>query len=293
MPKIVYLCFNGVLYPSETSLWSKENRAFRYGDSLFETIHANGTDIQFLDQHLSRLIKGMQTLEMLVPYEFKSTIFKDLNYLIQKNKAFSGTRIRLSVYRNDGGLYTPSNNTISYLIETYPLENPYYQINKKGLKIGIYDEIKKSPNIISPFKTGNSLPFILAGIHKTKMNWDDCLILNDRGNLVESISSNLFLVKDNTLMTPSLESGAVAGIMREKVIETAIELKLTIYDDCVIKPRQLQEADELFLTNAISGIRWIVALEDRRYFNKTSKLLIDKLNQNTFEFPPNKSLNSY
>ncbi|RUT73243.1 aminotransferase class IV [Ancylomarina longa] len=286
MPSIKYIYYNGNLYPSDTSLWGAENRAFRYGDSLFETIHANGTDIQFLYEHLNRLMNGMQIIGMLIPNDFKSTIEKNINYLIQKNKAFSGTRIRLSVFRNDGGFYTPTKNTVSYLIETSPLDNPYYQINRKGLKIGIYEAIKKSPSIISSFKTGNALPFIMAANYKTKMNWDDCLLLNDRGNLVESISSNLFLVKDNILMTPSLESGSVAGIMREKVIETAIDLKLTIYDDCLIKPKQLLEADEIFLTNSISGIRWIVAFNERRYFNKTSKLLVDRLNQNTFEFPP-------
>ena len=282
MHSVDYICFNGKLYSKDTPLWGAENRAFRYGDSLFETIHANGTKIQFLKEHLDRLTMGMETIGMIVPKGFRDRISKEITHLINKNKSFSGTRIRLSIFRNDGGLYAPNDNTISYLIETSPLQNDQYSLNRKGLKIGIYDEIRKAPSIISRFKTGNSLPFIMAGNHRKKMNWDDCVLLNERGNLVESISSNLFIVKDEVLMTPSLESGAVSGIMREQVIETALKLNFTIYDDCILKPDHLLDADEIFLTNAISGIQWVVAFQERRYFNKIAKLLIEELNKTCF-----------
>lgn len=276
------ICFNGNLYPANTPLLGKDNRAFRFGDSLFETIHANGTEIQFLNEHLARLTKGMETISMIIPPNFRERLKKEIAYLININKAFSGTRIRLTVFRNNGGMYTPTDNTISYLIETSALEYDQYNLNKKGLRIGIYDEMRKSFNLISQYKTGNSLPFILAGNFCTKMNWDDCLLLNERGNIVESISSNVFIVKNGVLMTPSIESGAVNGIMREQIIEAALRLNLTVFEDCILKPEQLLDAEEIFLSNAISGIRWVVALHDRRYFNKTSKQLIEELNRYTF-----------
>jgi branched-chain amino acid aminotransferase len=124
----------------------------------------------------------------------------------------------------------------------------------------------------------------MAGNYKTKNNLDDCLILNDRGNPIESISSNLFIVKNNTLLTPSIESGAVAGIMREQLIETALKLNITVYDDCLLTSDDLLEADEIFLSNAINGIRWVVAFKDRRYFNKTSRILIEELNRCSFNY---------
>jgi len=282
MTTIEKICLDGILYPKSEALWGSENRAFRYGDSLFETIHTNGTEIQFLPEHLDRLTKGMVCLGMNIPSNFNEKIKREITYLINKNKAFSGTRIRLSVFRKDGGLYTPADNSISYLIESSALEHDHYILNRKGLKIGIYNEIRKSYNLISRFKTGNSLPFILAGNYRKKMHWDDCILLNDRGNIVESISSNLFLVKDGILMTPSIESGGVSGIMREQIIETAVALNITVFDDCVLNPENLLNADEIFLTNAISGIQWVVAFQERRYFNKTAKLLIEELNRKTF-----------
>jgi branched-chain amino acid aminotransferase len=276
------LCYKGEFYSEDTALFSADNRAFRYGDSLFETIHTNGTQIQFLNEHIERLILGMKQLGMEIPENFLGTIEKNIKRLITKNKSFLGTRIRLSVFRNPGGLYTPTTNSISYLIESSKLEEPKYFLNKKGLKIGLFDTYKKTSNSLSGFKTGNSLPFILAGLHKDEMNWDDCLLINERQNLVESVSSNLFVVKDGVLFTPSLESGSVNGIMREQIIQIALKLGITVYDDCIIKPEQLEEADEIFLSNAIVGIRWVVAYGERRYFNRSAKILIEELNKRAF-----------
>jgi branched-chain amino acid aminotransferase len=276
------VCLDGKIYSKDELLFGAENRAFRYGDSLFETIHSNGTEIQFLSEHLDRLQKGMESLEMISPSEFKDRIKRNIIFLINKNKAFAGTRIRLSVFRKDGGLYSPTDNSISYLIETSVLEHAKYVLNRKGLKIGIYNQIRKSYNLVSQYKTGNSLPFILAANYRKKMNWDDCILLNDRGNVVESTSSNLFIVKNGNLLTPSLESGCVSGIMREQIIEAAVNLNLTVFDDCTLTQDHILNADELFLTNAIHGIQWVVAYQERRYFNKTAKLLIEELNRKAF-----------
>tara|TARA_R110001583_G_scaffold25760_8_gene93129 strand:+ start:5812 stop:6666 length:855 start_codon:yes stop_codon:yes gene_type:complete len=277
------LCYNGEFYSDDTVLFSADNRAFRYGDSLFETIHTNGTQVQFFNEHIERLTLGMKQLGMEIPENFHETIEKNIKRLITKNKSFLGTRIRLCVFRNSGGLYTPTTNSISYLIESSKLEEPKYFLNKKGLKIGLFDTYKKTSNSLSGFKTGNSLPFILAGLHKDEMKWDDCLLINERQNLVESVSSNLFVVKDGILFTPSVESGAVNGIMREQIIQIALNLGITVYDDCIIKSKQLEEADEIFLTNAIVGIRWVVAYGERRYFNRSAKILIDELNKRAFK----------
>lgn len=119
-------------------------------------------------------------------------------------------------------------------------------------------------------------------MYKNENKWDDCLLLNERQNLVEGISSNLFVVKDGVLFTPSLESGSVNGIMREQIIQIALNLGITVYDDCIIKPEQLKDADEIFLSNAIVGIRWVVAFEERRYFNRSAKILIEELNKKAF-----------
>lgn len=283
MIKSKYICNNGDFVLSDSPVLTTKNRAFRYGDGLFETMHANGTKVQFIDEHYMRLMYGIEKLHMHLPSYFNQKYINSLIVkLLNKNKLYQGVKIRLSVFRSDGGLYTPLSNNISFIIEAEELEHAKYTLNKKGLVIDIYDEIKKNINYFSDLKSSNALLFVLAGIYKQKKNIDDCIILNQENKIVEAVSSNIFIVKNNQLYTPALTDGCIPGIMRTQIIRTALSLNYTIFDDCNIKPDDLLSADEVFLTNAISGIRWVVAYKNNRYFNKTSKILTNKLNESVF-----------
>ncbi len=283
MIKSKYICNNGDFVLSDSPVLTTQNRAFRYGDGLFETMHANGTKVQFIDEHYVRLIYGIEKLYMHLPSYFNLKYINSLIVkLLNKNKLYQGAKIRLSVFRSDGGLYTPLSNNISFIIEAKELEQAKYTLNKKGLVIDIYNEIKKNTNYLSDLKSSNALLFVLAGIYKQKNKIDDCIIINQENKIVEAVSSNIFIVKNHQLYTPALTDGCIPGIMRTQIIKTALSLNYTIFDDCNIKPDDLLSADEVFLTNAISGIRWVVAYKNTRYFNKTSKILINKLNETSF-----------
>ncbi len=286
MPTNNYINFNGNFIPNDTPVLTAENRAFHYGDALFETMHATGTIVQFFNEHFKRLTTSMRKLKMLVPPKFNTdAMHNEITRLLNKNRFYQGTRIRLTVFRNNGGLYTPATNDISYIIETKKIDNADYVLNKKGLKIGVFEQSRKPINIFSNLKTTNALCFIMAGLYKTENKLDDCIILNQENNIAEAISSNIFIVKDNNIYTPSLDDGCVAGIMREQIINIALSLNYTVFDDCSVKPDDLLTTDEVFLTNAVSGIRWIVAYEQKRYFNKIAKILITRLNEIAFCSP--------
>ena len=278
-----YICNNGDFVLSDSPVLTTQNRAFRYGDGIFETMHANGTIVQFFNEHYMRLMYGIEKLQMSVPDYFTSKYINNLIIkLLNKNKLYQGAKIRLSVFRSDGGLYTPLSNNLSFIIEAEELKHAKYTLNNKGLVIDIYDEIKKNINYFSDIKSSNALLFVLAGIYKQKNKIDDCIILNQENKIIEAVSSNIFIVKNNQLYTPALTEGCVSGIMRAQIIQTALSLNYTVFDDCNIKPDELLSADEVFLTNAVSGIRWVVAYKNRRYFNKISKILINKLNETSF-----------
>ncbi|MCG8410749.1 MAG: aminotransferase class IV [Bacteroidales bacterium] len=269
-------------YKTEFSL-NYNNRSFYYGDALFETMHANGTEIQFFDDHLIRLKYGMQVLKMNIPENFEDGMLKkEIIKLLHKNKLFQGVRIRLSVFRDAEGKYTPAHNNISYLVETSHLEYPYYQLNQKGFTLETFKDIYKPLNIFSNLKTSNSLVFIMAGIFAKEKNVDDCIILNENGHPTETISSNLFCIKDQTISTPSLNEGPVAGIMRKQILRISNSLGFKVNYKSTISKQELLNADEVFLTNTINGIRWVLAYEDKRFFNQKVKLLINKLNEISF-----------
>jgi branched-chain amino acid aminotransferase len=283
MPVNSFILFNGHYHRKEDFGLSYQNRAFRYGDALFETMHANGTQIQFFADHMIRLRFGMKTLGMKIPVNIENdTIEKEIVKLLHKNKLFQGVKIRLTVFRNEGGKYTPKDNSISYLVETAYLENEQYQLNTKGLSIGIFDQIKKPVNKLSGLKSANALIYIQAGLFAQHNNYDDCLLINEQNHLAEGISSNLFLVKDKTLYTPPLSDGPVAGILRKQILKIADSLHFKIVNDQSCDEQLLLQADEVFLTNSISGIQWVLSYKERRYFNYTEKLLINELNKYAF-----------
>ncbi len=277
-----FICLNGEMLPAGEPSLMHTNRAFCYGDALFETMHANGTKLQFFPAHYSRLEKGMQKLKMEkngLPDagNLEALIVKLLN----KNHLYKGVRVRLSVFRNTGGFYTPRNNLVSYLAETLPLPDDKYRLNEKGFKTAVFKELSKQADKLANLKTANSLLYISAGMFCKEAGIDDCFILNTEGRLIESVSSNLFLMKEGILLTPALDEGCVAGIMREQIIRIAAKEGLECRQSR-ISEEDLLSADECFLTNAIAGIRWVVAYRHKRYYSKTARMLVASLNREQF-----------
>lgn len=278
-----FILYNGKYHLKDEFGLSFKNRAFCYGDGLFETMHANGTEIQFFEDHMIRLKYGMKILKMEIPTIIESGIIeKEIIKLLHKNKLYQGVRIRLSVFRNDGGKYTPADNNISYLVETEYIENDHYELNQKGFIIDIFNDIKKPVNQFSNLKTSNSLLYVMAGLYSKEKKLNDCILLNEKGNIIEGISSNIFLIDGSTISTPTLKDGPVAGIMRKQILKIADSVGFKINHESSLTIENLLNADEAFFTNSISGIRWILAYKEKRYYNHNAKKLIDKLNMVAF-----------
>ncbi len=280
-----YISYNGKIIHKDELKLGLNNRSFQYGDGLFETMYASGNKIQFFYDHMDRLIRNMKVLKMEIPVRFSIDTMglqNEISKILNKNKLFKGARIRMTVFREAGGLYSPTSNEVEYIIESSPLTSTIYELNTKGLLIDIYDEQLKPINNLASLKLTSSIFFVLAGIFKKENNLDECLIINTKGNIIEGISSNLFLVKENVVTTPSLREGCLPGIMRQKVIELARKQGLIVQDEQVIKIQDIMAADEIFFTNAVRGIQWAVGFKQRRYYNKVAKTLSDALNQQQF-----------
>lgn len=276
-----YIIFNGELIPADNPVVAADNRAFRYGDAVFETIRYHKGIPLFFDEHYKRLKHGMNILKMevasLPPVEI---LVKQISLLIIKNSIFKDARIRLTVFRNGAGLYTPERNDVSYLIETFPVEGELYTYNKKGLLVGVFDEYHKSAQPLSGFKNANSLIYILGSIYKKENDLDDCLIVNEKGKIIEALSSNLFWIKDDVVYTPSLASGCVDGIMRKQIIKTVTNSGMLLKETSGTTEQELSDADEVFLTNAIQGVNRVVGIGDKRYYSFKTKKIFSLLTDN-------------
>lgn len=274
-----YYIFNGKLYPVDRSTIDLNNRAFNYGDGLFETIRVVNGKVKLLHAHFERLKMGMEMLSLGPLDMFSASVLQaDIEELIKANGIFEGGRIKLVVFRKSGGFYTPQTNRFDYVITANAFAHNIYKLNEKGLTLGLYSDVKKPINSLGNIKTLNALLYILAGVYKKAKKFDEVLIQNDEDFWIESSSSNLFWVKDNVLFTPPLHSACLAGVMRDTILSLAPKAKLKVVEKGATKA-DLIAADELFLTNAIQGIQWVSAFERKRYFNATAKRLNEALNR--------------
>lgn len=286
MEENLHINFNGDILPEGNPVLKVSNRGFRYGDGLFETIRVMDGRVFFLSRHIQRLIEGMKFLKMNIPQSFNEVYFdQEIFKVFKKNNLKESARIRVSVFRDSGGFYSPESNEVSFVIEATPLESNYYEINRKGLNIDVFEEQKKSLNKISTVKTSSALPLVLAGIFRKEKNLDECIILNEMGSISEAISSNIFIVYNGVFYTPSLNQGCIPGIMRQFLIEL-LRKGGTEVQECPLSPSALLRADEIFLTNVINGIQWVSAYKQKRYFSNVSKSLVEKLNQNLKSISP-------
>lgn len=273
-----YILHNDEFILKNQPIVTADNRSFRYGDGLFESMRMSNGKLKFAELHADRLKAGMKALKIEGATLYDEYFLKQkTTELCKKNKLKDNVRFRLSVYRAGNGLYTPNSNKSGYVLETSPLTESTYELNKKGLIVDVFDELTKPVDKLSNHKTCNSLVYVMAGLYKKQYNLDEAFILNQNGFLCESISSNIFVVYDKQIYTPALSEGCVAGVMRNVVMNIAKTNEIPLIQ-AQINPEVLKEAEEVFITNAVGGIRWVMGYGRKRYFNEVTRLLSDKLN---------------
>ncbi|HEY4322627.1 MAG TPA: aminotransferase class IV [Mucilaginibacter sp.] len=274
----LFINFNGEILPADAKLITVSNRAFRYGDGLFESMRMIKGQLRFADLHADRLQRGMRALKIEDYSQLDAWFLKEkADDLSRRNKSKNG-RLRLTVYRDASGLYTPSQNRMAYCLEFQALDENRYLLNTKGLLVDIFTELYKPFNYLSNIKTCNSLVYVMAGLYKTQNKLDEVFLLNQNGYLCEAGSSNVFVWYKNNLYTPALSEGCVEGVMRQVIINLAKKLNIPL-TEAQINPEILYEADEVFLTNASRGIQSVMGFGIRRYFNENTRLLMDELNK--------------
>lgn len=269
------LLFNGEFYAESAQLISPSVSGFRYGQGLFETIRVQNRRPHLASFHFERLFKGMEILGFDRPADFSNEfLLSQLDRLLTKN-VLSDARVRLTISGNSNSM-VGSPCSFDWMIQSYPLSEDHFQLNKVGLKIGVCYDAKKSNDILSNLKSGNYLPMLFAAMQSFKQGLDDSLILNHAGNIVESSISNVFVVRGNQVYTPPLSDGPVAGVMCRHILQILPSLKIDVREES-INIDQLKEADEVFLSNALTGIRWVKEFQDIQYSNLTSSMLYPKL----------------
>jgi branched-chain amino acid aminotransferase len=276
------ICVNGQFLPDDQPVLFADDRSYRYGDAVFETMKWINGKIPLVDYHFERLWKSLAALQYHMPGHFtKDSLLDDISKLVRKNKQDDGARIRLTVSGGRGGLYD-SDGKISWLIESSLLPNDHDTLNENGLVIGIYSGSKKITGQLSNLKTASSLLYTVAAQHAKENKWNDVVLLNQHDRVADTTIANLFIVKDKIIYTPSLEEGCVAGVLRQVLLEKLHEQQYQVIEKPLAEP-DLAAADEMFVTNSIRGLRWVQRLEEKTYRCETIQKIYREIGQTIFK----------
>ena len=272
--------FNGELLQENEASLSITNRGYAYGDSVFETIRVINGKVMFWEDHYFRLMASMRIMRMEIPNEFSPEFLEEqiINLIKENNLQDKPVRVKFSVFRKEGGLYTPEVKDIEYFILTSEIEHSFYTLNENFYEVELFKDHYINAGLLSTIKTNNKALNVLGGIFARENNYHNCLLVNEKKSVVEALNGNLFLVKGDRIKTPPLTDGALNGITRKQLVNMIKKLQEYNFEEVSISPFELQKADELFITNVIVGIQPISKYRKKEYTNTVAKDLLAKLN---------------
>lgn len=270
---------NGILSSEISSDFLAENRGFRLGDGFFETIRVVDGRIPFWNAHRLRLERAAKAWNMELPvFMERGFLLRSLEELLKHQGIREGGRLRITVFREGGGAYSPNSNRAGYVAEVLPYHPNQFIVADKGAKVAVYHGLKKESGPFSKFKMLGNQVSIQAGNWAKMNNLDEAILINSRNHIVETTSGNFFLVKNGKVKTPALKEGGVAGIMRMAVINLCLQENIPVFES-ELTTEDLPGAEELFFTNSMVGIKWIRSFGDNRYYHKVSDHLLNLVNK--------------
>jgi len=254
---IQFVCYNGEMIAKDQPVLRADNRSFKYGDGVFETMKWKKKVIVLSHYHFERLFSSLRLLQINSQFISTDVLLKGIAELCELNNCTDLARIRLAVYRGE-------NSKTEYLIEAIPLENTIGDWNKKGWAIDLHPYVRKNCDVFANLKTANYLPYVMAELFREEKGLDECLVLNACNNICDGAKSNIFILTGKDIYTPALHQGCINGVMRRFIID---ELKKHNYviKQTAVPVDLLQQANEIFLTNAIRGVKWVESFREKKY----------------------------
>jgi len=270
--------YNGTIQEN-SAVFVESNRGFLVGDAVFETIKVVNNQVLFLEDHYFRLMATMRICRMEIPMLFTMEYVEaQILQLIQVLPSSAAFRVRFSVFRTGGGYYAPLSNEVAFVVNAMPLDKANYFIEKQNYEVELYKDFHIASQLLSTLKTNNKLLQVVGSVFAKENGYDNCLVLNEEKNIVEALQNNIFMKMGNVISTPPVSQGCVNGVMRKQVLALLSKMEGYEVKEAVISPFDLQKADELFLTNVISGIQPITQYRKKTYGFDFSTAVVAQLN---------------
>ena len=272
--------FNGELLHNNTDFLNENNRGLQLGDAVFEELRVINGDVIFLEDHYLRLMSSMRILRMEIPMNFTMEFMEEeILKLISEDGLRETKQIKFTVYRNTSdNNFSKSDNSISYFITSTTLINPFFVLDDKAYEVELFKDFYKNSSMLSNLDTNNKILNVVGSIYAQENDYQDCLLLNERKQVIEALNGNVFIVKGNQVKTPPITDGCVNSVIRKKIIDIVSKLNEVEFLEESLSPFELQKADELFIANNVNGLVSITKYRKKDFVNTTAKSLIGKLN---------------
>ena len=268
--------FNGKITDLSDQLIN--NRAFLYGDAIFETLIIFNDKILFWEDHYFRLMSSMRIIRLDIPDKYTPEFFKENIIKIHNNISQTGnSRIRINIYRSSGGKYKPEKNTPSFIISCESINYNTYKLNKGHYEVDLYKDYYLDNQLISSIKSNNKIINVVASIYASENGFNNCILLNKDKLVSEFINSNLFIIKDEKIYTPTLKSGCLNGVVRKNLFKI---LSSSSFEVCEqdLSTFDITQSDEIFGTNIAQGIFSVTKFRKKDYDCSKTKKIITMLN---------------
>jgi len=219
-----------------------------FGDGVFETCHISNQQILDFSLHLTRLKSSLNFLEIAAKID---DLTQKSYQLIKKNNIKNGI-LRINISRGQGSIgYLPKKNIKpNIIIQTKKLQKIKDQKISPKISLGISKKITlNSISQISQYKTNNSLNYILAKIEGQKNGFFDNILLNEKQDICETSSANIFWCKDNKIYTPSLNCGILNGTKRQRIIKICRQQNMSL-EEGKFNLKDLKNCQEMFISNS-------------------------------------------
>ena len=270
MAKVYY---NNGLVDASQPLLTAEDRSFRFGDGLFESMVAFEGVVPLLPYHYERLQRSCELLQMKLPLHFNFDWLKETVSVLLLRNNFRNARIRIQVSRAGGGFYLPVTDEVNILISSTEIPNESFEWSSVKADFSPY---RSDVGILSNLKTTSRISHVMSSLHAQKVNAQECFIFNNKGTLAEAINSNVFLISGDTIVTPALTNGGVSGVMRRYVISLLEKKRRVVQADVLMK--DIDEADEIFVTNAVRGVQSIAVVGSVVYSDQQTREIFKQVN---------------
>jgi branched-chain amino acid aminotransferase len=254
---------NGKIRALKEAKISVFDRGFLYGDGAFETMRSYSGKVFKLERHIERLLKALKTVRIKSPYSGKD--IREAVYSLLNINQLKSAYIRMTVTRGEGrfGISYSDRLRPNTVIVAKAFTGYSESLYSRGISAKVVDIRHNERSPLSGIKSSSFLNYILARFEAKEKGFDEAILMNTDSFITEGATSNIFLAKKGSLITPSAESGILCGITRAVIIEIARKLGVKVAQKKVTR-RELESADEVFLTNSLVEILPVTRIGPRR-----------------------------